>query len=483
MRTRPHAAPSLFAATAAILAASMLASSPIAGAQAVNPSSNTTTIAAAPTVTAGQFSPSDRWTRLRQAPGTGALSVAFASPTGQLRTVRQASELRWVFDRPVIALGDIAKQPTADVMIEPALPGTLRWASTRVLILTPKVRARLSTRYAAALRWPGLASPKSTVFETPRVSCTLYSTADGWADVQRQSSILVTCTQPVDGADLAGRVTLHFTPNGPKAEMAADPEGKRRLSLVRAEAVRTTTFDRTGRCPESDPRQACHWLKVNGDIPLSSDGTVRFADGIKSTEGPLPSLRVAPSSVSVPAQPVVLATGCRSDCNPADGIPIEIHGAYDQEAFTGKVTRRDLASGVTVINDGDGSAFNGLASLRTYDIEVSPDLTDSTGHRLGYRSVFRFTTGRKRAYIAITNGESVLESARGRQLGLIRRNVVSYDLVNRPIAKADIVASIRLVRNPTPTTPNATNPYGRAGTITVPSTPDADRTEDRKSVV
>ena len=52
----------------------------------------------------------DPWARLRGSRSSG-LHLVLSSPSGQLRTARQASELRWVFDRPVIALGDIARQP------------------------------------------------------------------------------------------------------------------------------------------------------------------------------------------------------------------------------------------------------------------------------------------------------------------------------------------------------------------------------------
>jgi hypothetical protein len=90
-----------------------------------------------------------------KAPKTdGRLHLVLASPKGQLRLVTKSTELRWVFDRPIIALSTIdqrAPKPRATqssisslansdltkyVHIEPAIEGSFRWSSTRVLVRT-----------------------------------------------------------------------------------------------------------------------------------------------------------------------------------------------------------------------------------------------------------------------------------------------------------------------------------------------------------
>ena len=91
--------------------------------------------------------------RVLKAPKSdGRLHLVLASPKGQLRLVTKSTELRWVFDRPIVALSTIdqgtGQAPGTSqtriaalanaglkkyVQIEPAVEGSLRWSSTRVL--------------------------------------------------------------------------------------------------------------------------------------------------------------------------------------------------------------------------------------------------------------------------------------------------------------------------------------------------------------
>ena len=95
----------------------------------------------------------------------GRLHLVLASPKGQLRLVTKSTELRWVFDRPIIALSTIDQRtnaaqgatqttvaalanadPKKYVQIEPAIEGSFRWSSTRVLVFTPSKKLPLSQR-------------------------------------------------------------------------------------------------------------------------------------------------------------------------------------------------------------------------------------------------------------------------------------------------------------------------------------------------
>ena len=68
-----------------------------------------------------------------------ALTVVLAAPSGALRSTSSASEIRWIFDRPVTQLGAIDKQldPKKYVSITPNLDGKFRWVSTRALVFEP----------------------------------------------------------------------------------------------------------------------------------------------------------------------------------------------------------------------------------------------------------------------------------------------------------------------------------------------------------
>ncbi len=302
------------------------------------------------------------------------LQVVLASPEGALTTPSQASEIRWMFDRPVVELTAIAQRedPANFVTAEPRLEGTFRWASTRMLIFTAK-NLKLSTRYRVALAGltaldgKKLQKPFTLEFETPRVKCALRGSADGWSDARDDSQIAVRCDQPVSGPDLAARtrVVFHtlqldaapYTPS--QSDFArleqAEPETAKRLArtleqLSRPPAAlpeRATRFVRTGPCP-NDRDAICHYLAVPGDLPLDAAAQIRYLDGIRSELGPLASQRLADDHLETPKTPLIRTRVCRPEperCNPEEGFAIEERGVRAGRGgagWAGRVTVRDL---------------------------------------------------------------------------------------------------------------------------------------------
>ena len=419
---------------------------------------------------------------LRAPKSDGHLHVVLASPKGQLRTIGQASELRWVFDRPIIALSAIdqrANDPAKYVRMRPAVEGAFRWASTRVLVFTPATSLPRSTRFTVtlsavkALDGTTLVAPIDSSFDTPRVQCSQYRTDKGWQSGRASGSILVTCDQPVAGADLAAHTTFAFQHNvddlathrPTSAELAlmreADPKGAALLEqwlrmLADTRIVeRPAVLVRSGACPDSRPRRTCHWLSAKArddaataDLPLDADVQLRFRDGITSTSGPLTSVAIPAIESRTP--PVLLASvSCRIDCDPDGGVGLGVRGDVDPERFDGKITVRALdGSGkpgraVTYQKRRDefGSPLSlGWAKLEpttAYRIEIDPTVEDANGRQLGYRFFAIVTTGHRRAYISLPSGEFV-NPAVAAQITIPIRNVTKVDRVVRALTVDDV---------------------------------------------
>ena len=446
----------------------------------------------------------DAYATLRPPADDGHLHVVLATPKGQLRSVRQASELRWVFDRPVIALstiaarsvdGSIAANPEKSVRIAPAVRGSFRWASTRVLVFSPTDRLPVSTHISVtlssltALDGTTLAVPVDSSFDTPRVACRQYDTDAAWNSGRSSGSILVTCNQPVEGADVASHTTVVFqhaldglgayTPSaGDLAVMrASDPTGVALLESRLRElgdkttSQRTVTVLRSGRCPnQGTGRAVCHWLRLAAakatgstrtggtDLPLESDYQVRFADGITSKSGPLRSVAMPPQSGHTTTVPLI-SVGCRVDCDPDGGLGLSIRGDVTPKQLSGEIkvtllgTDGKSTKSVTYRSSGADDAedplslnWASLAPGARYRVELDPSITDSNGRRLGYRSVTTFTLGHRRAYLNLPNGEYVT-AATEKTLTVPVRNVKAVEMTVRAVSAQEALRIMSAARD------------------------------------
>src|SRR5262245_33066515 len=69
---------------------------------------------------------------------TAGLSVVSSGPTGEVASLGEAREIRFVFSEPMVVLGRIPQPVVAPfVSISPTIAGTYRWSGTTVLIFTP----------------------------------------------------------------------------------------------------------------------------------------------------------------------------------------------------------------------------------------------------------------------------------------------------------------------------------------------------------
>ncbi len=455
----------------------------------------------------------------------GRLHLVLASPKGQLRLVTKSTELRWVFDRPIIPLSTIDQRTpspssapissssassssssgqatpqgtnqsavgglaNADsgkyVHIEPAIEGSFRWSSTRVLVFTPAKKLPASTHFdvtlagVTALDGTTLAAPVDSSFDTPRVNCTLYGTDKAWNSGRANGAVLVTCDQEVDGPDVAAHATFavqsvvdvlgNYRPSDADfaAMRFADPKGaallEARLSELSSGTVseRPAVLTKSASCPDRGKRTiTCHWLSLGSparapgaiagsaasgtstDLPLDADVQLRFADGIASKSGKLTSLFLQPISVRTPTA-LLVGIECTKDCDPEGGLNLSLRSEVLTKSLDGKITLTavDAAGkpGTSITyrykSDEDSPLSLNWAEIvpgGTYRLDLDPTIADSNGRTLGYRYLATVSFGHRRAYLQLPSGEFV-SAASLRTLTIPVRNVTAIDQVIRAL--------------------------------------------------
>ena len=417
-----------------------------------------------------------------QAPKADAsLRVVLATPTGRLRTADR-TVLRWLFDRPVAALGDIDRQldPSPFVKITPAVDGSFRWASTRTLLFEPDAVLPPATAFTVtltglkALDGTTLATPSTTTFETPRPQCSFAGSEGVQTADDGRATLRLTCFPKVSGEVLASNLTMEFRPvkvsvdrYRPTADelaamQAKDPSGTRAFEdRLAATAARTTvassvSFVRDERCNADDLESAmCTVISLQTNPPADARIWAVLGRGIVSDAGPLAAL---PRPVAGPATlrtPLLVTRGCRKGCDPEALKPLDILGVIPfGRALDGMIKVRNTKTNtvttyVTPTDASDDLSSSDVLQLNwatfepggSYEITVSKD-TPTLDGTLGYDAVRLVSFGRLSTFTQVPGGELVVEPA----VSSIRarvRNVTSLDVISRTVAPADIVQIAR----------------------------------------
>ncbi len=427
--------------------------------------------------------PSASYERLAAPKQNAALTVVFASPTGELRTLGDSTELRWLFDRPVVDLTaeDRGLDPASYVSIQPPVAGSFRWASTRMLIFTPARALPRSTKIQAtlaglkALDGTTMANPHVLAFTTPTVSCESRG--------MEGPNFLVYCDQPIDAASLASMtkvVVRKVNVSARRYEPSANDLGLMRAANAIGVATLTKYLSGASARPEVlasiSPRllspnptpcsdssvDLCYRLSVT-QTPLDGVARLEFGAGIKSSEGSVLSKAQRSGRLPTFRTPLIVTRGCRVGCNPSQSWSLVSIGFSPRpDSADGKVRVKDITAGVTKpvqiyapFENLDGGTISSswesplelrwasLEPMHTYQIEIDPDVIDSSsGLALGYKSITTVSFGRFDGYANVRSGERILaiDSAGVR---LRSRNVLEVDRVERKLTADDIVNVVR----------------------------------------
>ncbi len=135
----------------------------------------------------------------------GPLRILSATPGGQLQSLQERQPITVTFSRPMVALGEATPPPEDALTVEPAVPGSLRWAGTQTLVYRPSESLRPATEYKATLDstvsdldGEALSEPYSWSFQTPRPQLVSSSPADGADFAAPDSPVRLTFSLPLD---------------------------------------------------------------------------------------------------------------------------------------------------------------------------------------------------------------------------------------------------------------------------------------------
>ncbi len=135
----------------------------------------------------------------------GPLRILSATPGGQLQTLQERQPISVTFSRPMVALGDATPPPENALTVEPAVPGSLRWAGTQTLVVQPAEPLSPATEYEVTLaptvqdrQGNTLSEPYTWTFQTPRPRLMTSTPADGADFAAPDQAIRLTFSLPLD---------------------------------------------------------------------------------------------------------------------------------------------------------------------------------------------------------------------------------------------------------------------------------------------
>jgi len=444
-----------------------------------------------------------------------ALTIVSAGPTGELRQLQDANEIRVIFSEPMVPLGRIPSNPAPPwIQISPAMPGAWRWSGTTILIFTPDPATPLphATEFtvtvgalATSASGQPLGTPYVFRFTTPTVRLTSARWARQGGRFDRPVALALQFNQRVRPEDVIAHLEVRYrTHQWPQPVMTAaererlaatDPAGLKRfdakLAAARAAATRTdrlavrvaADWDRK-RFPPSDR------LVVLETTTVPLPGTwlqLTLGRGMPSPEGP--ARPPAPQSSTAELDPVFFARDirCRAACNPSGYNAVELSAQVDAARFARALSVRDVtnAAAESPVNrpapspapgretssllSVEDAGFDRQPPARTWLLHLDPALQSIDGQTLDYPWIGIIENWHERAFTSFGDGHGVWESAGGPQLPFSSRN---FRTVTQHLARLDardlMPRMLELTKNSF-----RQPPPGQGTRRTLPVTPDA----------
>lgn len=299
------------------------------------------------------------------------LPVAFF-PTDGATDIPLDEPITVAFNRPVVPLG--ARDPLNPLAINPALAGIGRWVSPSVYRFESESGLRPASVYTVTLRRDfedvtggRLASDVRLTFSTIRPALAAFTPTANSRYVPTDQVITLVFNQPMDRASVEAALRL------------AGPTGQRVAGAFRWESDREVTFVPT------EPLQP--------DVTY----TARLADGLRGTEGPLPSSAPFEWRFQTVGPPRLVAS------TPADGstpspttqLSLTFNQPMDPASVAANLTI--LPAPTQVFSSWTESNtrltfFFSLQPSTAYSVVVGPDARDRAGRSLGTPQRLTFTT-------------------------------------------------------------------------------------------
>ncbi|HEX7151939.1 MAG TPA: MG2 domain-containing protein [Thermoanaerobaculia bacterium] len=415
------------------------------------------------------------------------LRVVSAGPIGEVSTLAETSEVRIVFNEPMVVVGKIPQPVTAPFFkIAPNVAGTFRWSGTTTLIFTPKAPLPYATEYtvtidaatAKSVAGNTLDKPYKFTFVTPTIR--LMGTDWYRRDGKMGNPIVISLrfNQPVDAATILQHLQLRTVAHPIEAPVIADPS--------KVDAASQQAFD--AKLAKAQAAAASNGSPVFVSVATTWDKE-RFPPGndqvvleTKPGVGPDTNLQIIlddklaarrsrnsgrEQTFILELEPTFFVNQmwCYAQCDPEGYNPIvfRTRGGVPPARVRKALTVTDVTDpakpvvvkpGAMPERDSDFPSPSysldelgwSLQPAHTYVIKIDPSLEAADGQKLGYTWAATVENWHKTAFVSFGDGHGVWESTGGPLLPFHGRNYRSVTQWLAPLSIEQLMPTMVQLR-------------------------------------
>ena len=328
-----------------------------------------------------------------------ALEVVRFSPEGE---VPLAAQLSVTFSQPMVA---VTSQEEAakfvPVKITPEIPGKWRWIGTKTMIFEPVTRFPMASEFRVEIPagtksslGKTLATTKTFTFKTPPPQVTtVYPKSN---EVSRNPLIFVSFDQQIDPNAVLQKIKLNGAGKTWKLRLATEDEMLSDEKIKEFTEASPKNFWLAFRAVSENPAEQ------NFVLPFNTPIEIVIPAGTTSIEGTRATVKNQASSFRTYGAFELLKSSCddhlasRRRCNTYNSFDLEFSNKVDETAFDEKLisVTPKIENLEFYHSDNELSISGNLQPLTTYRVQISPELKDEFGQKLGATAPQIFRTGR-----------------------------------------------------------------------------------------
>lgn len=396
----------------------------------------------------------------------GVPTVTFQMPRGEQQVLPAMGAV--AFDQPVVALSAVDVPGTAtQVSLEPSVPLRTQWMGTSTLGFWPAKRLAGATTYQ--VRVQGVTTTAgvkvadaSWSFSTPPATVAQTWPRDGADEVLPTSLILVAFDQPVDAASVQSSAHLEVDGKPLPPLQAREPSAAERSQWAADPALKPL-LDRLVVVKPAQP------------LPAPAAVALIIGPGVRSQEGPLPSVKPFRLNFSTLGPMEILAAGCPEPCDPDTWAPVTVQFnnslpenqpvalekliAISPSPGQHRITCWGRTCQIVEASDTRPAPTNGQPSFFwkpgvLYTLSVQPGMTDKYGQKLAKGRSVTFTMGHRQPDLTLLTSGSVAETAQTpHRLAVTLRNLKTVEARAKLVDRTNLAAVLKglhHVDDPTP---------------------------------
>jgi hypothetical protein len=376
------------------------------------------------------------------------LEVRSAVPQGLVSSEDESREILVSFSDPLVALGEDSARQDFPILFKPDIPGKVHWLGTRILSFQPDTTLTRATEYEVRLP-KGIKSLTGRMlmqdytfkFQTLRPAMQRSRPYSGARLVGPKEPIFLAFNQPMNPARAGGSIRLRTT-HGPARFSLRGMTKKDELVFP---IPQYEYWDEEGAASYNpDDLSRVLVLEPQGGLRPNELYTVVMQTGLLGRDGNLG----LPSTSQV--QFWTLHDFRFADLDDADGMAPDDGLGF---IFSNPVFASELVKNVTFdpnveIPPEYASRTYGDSLVRLslplqpetkYTVEISRNLKDKFGNRLGKDATREFRTGSYRPSVSMSEGNSIIEASGNHYYPVRMRNIDSLDLGLGKLGDDDVI--------------------------------------------